>query len=263
LRKARSLTGLFRKAFPTALYQHIKTTLAELARSTNTLRELEVFLLRRSDYSASLPDNLQADLDSLYTRIAEQRLRGWEELVLSLGSADYRHRLDALHNLLQQPPALATAMGQKPIGMAARRKIINHYGKIVAMRSEVLADASAEALHELRIEIKKLRYLMEFYAEHLATQSIKKLIQKTKLLQQILGDINDCAVQARFLAELPGLRADNPGQTALTDSLLALLSQRQTVECARVPGALSELCGTAMHEKFDRLFGAVDSSPTC
>ena len=57
-------------------------------------------------------------------------------------------------------------------------------------------------IHQLRINCKKLRYLMEFFGPLFPEQEIKALIKSLKLLQDNLGNFNDYAVQQTFLRQV-------------------------------------------------------------
>jgi len=50
-------------------------------------------------------------------------------------------------------------------------------------------------VHKLRIECKKLRYLLEFYSSLFASGLIPALIRQLKILQDYLGEFNDYSVQ--------------------------------------------------------------------
>jgi CHAD domain-containing protein len=55
----------------------------------------------------------------------------------------------------------------------------------------------AAALHEWRIDIRKLRYLIEVYSPVLAKTRSAKLPKKLSRLQNILGAMNDIAMAHR------------------------------------------------------------------
>ena len=69
-----------------------------------------------------------------------------------------------------------------------------------------------EDLHNLRIDCKKLRYLLEFFTSLFPKTQMKLLIKQLKQLQDNLGDFNDLSVQQARLLEVAGeLPADAPG----------------------------------------------------
>ncbi len=83
-------------------------------------------------------------------------------------------------------------------------------------------------LHVLRIECKKLRYLMEFFASLFPRKKINALIGQLKNLQDNLGDFNDLCVQQEYLlnvvTELPA------SQHQVKKTLVAIGSLIETLE---------------------------------
>ncbi len=65
-----------------------------------------------------------------------------------------------------------------------------------------MQDTEDEVVHQLRINCKKLRYLMEFFAPLFPENEIKTLIKALKLLQDNLGNFNDYSVQQIFLRQV-------------------------------------------------------------
>jgi len=59
---------------------------------------------------------------------------------------------------------------------------------------------SAERLHQLRIDVKALRYTLDFFAP-LFSRDTKKLIQKLKPLQNHLGELQDVEVAQNKLQQ--------------------------------------------------------------
>ena len=55
-------------------------------------------------------------------------------------------------------------------------------------------------LHKLRIECKKLRYLLEYFAPLFTAGAYQCELKKLKQLQGYLGDFNDSAVEHDFLS---------------------------------------------------------------
>jgi CHAD domain-containing protein len=62
-------------------------------------------------------------------------------------------------------------------------------------------ESPAEALHGLRIDCKKLRYLLEFFRSLYPSSEIDPLVKALKQLQDNLGDFNDLEVQQEKLRD--------------------------------------------------------------
>ena len=140
---------------------------------------------------------------------------------------------------LNQPPPDSAAVENAtlPVVVLARQRIYKRYRAIVKTGNKILANTEDEMLHALRIECKKLRYLMEFFANLFPRKKINALIAQLKNLQDNLGDFNDLCVQQEYLlniaTELTG------GQQQLKKTLVAIGSlvealnrEKQTVRDA-------------------------------
>jgi len=67
------------------------------------------------------------------------------------------------------------------------------------LRQYLPPEPQYQVIHQLRINCKKLRYLMEFFTLLLPPAEIKKLIRSLKMLQDNPGNFNDYSVQQQFL----------------------------------------------------------------
>lgn len=76
-----------------------------------------------------------------------------------------------------------------------------------------------EALHDLRKDAKRLRYLLECFGTLFPAEELAVTVRPLKSLQDVLGEFQDTEVQARALAEL-GRQLDLEG--ASTETILAM-----------------------------------------
>ena len=60
---------------------------------------------------------------------------------------------------------------------------------------------TAERLHELRIDAKKLRYLIDVTPAFYESADLERILRALKKLQRVLGDFNDAQVQEKRLLE--------------------------------------------------------------
>ena len=71
--------------------------------------------------------------------------------------------------------------------------------KALKMGGRIDDDTPAARLHELRIQCKKLRYLLDFYSSLYDREAVARIIRALKKLQDNLGDFNDLEVQQKDL----------------------------------------------------------------
>jgi CHAD domain-containing protein len=71
---------------------------------------------------------------------------------------------------------------------------------IVRSYQEIIDHATIKQLHLLRIDIKRLRYTLEFFREVLGDEA-KGLIDLLKVTQDHLGELHDSDVACQWLAQ--------------------------------------------------------------
>jgi triphosphatase len=78
--------------------------------------------------------------------------------------------------------------------------------KKVGKRARGLETLTVKQRHELRKELKKLRYAVEFFAPLYARKRVDPFLKRLKKLQKVFGDLNDAATVRAMLAggEVPG-----------------------------------------------------------
>ncbi len=126
--------------------------------------------------------------------------RGW------LAPADY-----------SQTERLATPIGALASGLLAKRH------RKVLRRGKHIETLEAEPLHELRKELKKLRYTADVLAPIFPGKKVAAYLKALKDMQDTFGSLNDAAMAAEYLAgpKAPG-RDDAPAQRAVGWTLGAL-----------------------------------------
>ena len=134
---------------------------------------------------------------------------------------------DAFLNEPADPEGAANA--GRPIGEVASERIWKVYRRAIKKGLAILVDTPAKALHELRIECKKLRYLMEFFRGLYDGPKIERLIKALKQLQDLLGDFNDYEVQQ---VSLRGF-AEEMRESVPADTLMALGRLVEHLEAGR------------------------------
>ena len=72
-------------------------------------------------------------------------------------------------------------------------KALNKRWKKVGKRARGLATLDAEQRHELRKELKTLRYAVEFFSSLYPAKHVDPFLKRLKKLQTVFGDLNDAA----------------------------------------------------------------------
>jgi CHAD domain-containing protein len=123
---------------------------------------------------------------------------------------------------------------------------------------QILENVADEKLHALRIECKKLRYLMEFFASLFPEDEIGQLVKQLKKLQDNLGDFNDLCVQEEYLlraaAELPAAKAESQEALLAIGGLISRLDQERQVVKADFAKTFTNFASPENQAHFKRLF---------
>lgn len=255
IRKTRSLISLFKKTLATERYEQLKNELKTLGSRTNDLRDLDVFLLDEAAYREMLPENLQAGLTPIFSRIKRRRTMAWKKTVAALQSTDYQNEVGLLFELLDAEPDWSSKQAQLPIKQLVCKKVLAQYRKICTAGALIDGRTADEAVHDLRIECKKLRYLLELFTELFSRKKIKRLIRHLKGLQNNLGQFNDYSVQQEFLHGVGrSSRTISAEQLASINGLIAVLYNKQLNERSQVEENIAKFIAPNVAEEFRQLF---------
>ena len=262
LRKIRSVLSLLKEVYPADGTQRMRSIIGDLARQTNRLRDLDVYLLARDEYLGLLPPVLRPALDELFDGFRAEREREMQQVVSKMRGQANRRLLREIEEYFSEgtahEPTPAAGLSMGPL---AFRRIRKRYRKIRAIAAEIGAETPDEAVHRLRIECKKLRYLMEFFNELVPREEGAEMLRMLRRLQNRLGEFNDASVQQKSLMtywEHTGCKAD----IALgVGGLVTILYQRQQQARGLIEQALEGFCDGATAALFKRTFKAADPVP--
>lgn len=204
VRRTRSAITQIRGVLPEETVNRFKKEFSALGKWTNRLRDLDVYLLKEKQYRTMLPDDLRTGLESLFSIMRRQRKAEHNNFVRRLHSPDYDRIIFAWEDFLHRLEKGETGeMGNsaKPIYELARKFIFKQYKKVVRAGLSIYSDTPDEELHRLRIQCKKLRYLLEFFTTLFPEEEMAGLIRHFKKLQDNLGEFNDLSLQQQYLKD--------------------------------------------------------------
>ncbi len=185
-------------------------------------RDLEVLDERLQQAVAALPDHLVlGPVAAQLTRyFGGRRARAHDDVVAALDGDRYLALLTAIEQLLTEPPLTP------PAAEPARRRLATVLDRAYRPVEDHLAVASRlpagddrnTALHDARKAAKRLRYAAEAASPALG-QPARRLVQRVKQLQELLGGHQDATVSLDVLREL-GAAAHLDGGNGFTFGLL-------------------------------------------
>ncbi|MEM7583961.1 MAG: CHAD domain-containing protein [Acidobacteriota bacterium] len=196
VRRSRSALTQIKKVYPEEAIARFKPELAWLGSITGPTRDLDVYLLKMEDYQKGLSAERQSQLEPLVEHLRGAQRRAQKRMVRAMSSKRYRELIDGWERFLHEPSALESPQNAaRPIAEVASERIWKVYRRVIKNGSAIDDDTPADPIHELRIECKKLRYLMEFFRGFYDREAIGRVIKSLKRLQDNLGTFNDCEVQ--------------------------------------------------------------------
>ncbi len=258
LRRVRSLLSLFKGVYAEEAVAELKRVLGDIMKQTNRLRDLDVYLLGRAEYYELVPESVHAGLDVMFNAIEKQRGEAFEGVRSLFNSPDYDKRLRGLQRKFRADDGIPKGpAADEPTGRFALKLIRKKYAKVARIGARINKQTPDETVHELRLECKKTRYLLEFFAPLFKTADIKPLIKSLKGLQDALGWFNDCSVQRESLATFVE-RHPTRGQKGLrlaesVGALVATLYQRQLAARRQVESRIDLFVNDQTRADFERL----------
>jgi CHAD domain-containing protein len=259
LRKIRAVLSQVREVYPPAVTRRLRESFSLLMRKTNRLRDLDVYLLDHDALLALLPESLQPGLEIMFADFRRAAAAEQKSLARHLRSASYRRSIEALERVVAEPDELpASASSEKAIVALVSDRIGQRYRKIRRTHRDLSPSTPDAEVHELRLDCKKLRYLLELFRELYDHNDLDRLIKSLKRLQDCLGDFNDYSVQQEAL--LAYLREKEAGpESASSDlamavgGLIAVLSTKQKQKRDEVAAVLGPFCSKRIRAALDHM----------
>jgi len=195
IRKTRSALVQMKSFLPDAELAHFKTHFKTVAQTTNRLRDLDVYLSQKHTYQTLLPPNLQTGLMDLFKHLQNERKQIYKNVARQLKAKPYTQQMQAWETFLQKPWHQHT----KPILPTSKKAIYKQYQKVIKQGARITENTPIKIQHNLRIQCKKLRYLLEFFISLYPLSKTQTRIKQLKIVQDHLGEVNDLAVHQQDL----------------------------------------------------------------
>jgi CHAD domain-containing protein len=261
IRRTRSALTQFKGVFATADLERFKTEFAWLGRVTGPVRDLDVWLIKLDGYGEALPEAIRPNLEPLKAFLRREQKTEQGKMVGALDSARYERLVQDWRHFLAHgtPKSDPPPNALRPVASVARERIRKVWRRVMKRGGKIGPGSPNEKLHELRIECKKLRYLLEFFRTLFGRDEVGALVTELKRLQDNLGDFNDYEVQQdtlRKFADRMSKDGTAPAGTLLAmGRLLLRLEEGQSEERERFEECFTRFALRETRERFERLFG--------
>lgn len=258
VRRTRAALSQIRNVFPPENVEYFKREFGNLGRRTNDLRNLDVFLSMESGYRDRLSGDMREDITPLFDFLRSRRSGALAVVVDGLESKTYGSFLAEWDCFLRQPIGEShPPNARKPIIKLARGRIDRQYHTILREGAHALHHTDDEALHTLRIECKKLRYLLEFFAELFPPESIVPLLKQLKRLQDNLGVVSDLGDQRIYLYSIAEVLDIGDAQTrralVATGFLIEAIAREQQAARANFAKTFRRFASPAHQNQFQKM----------
>ncbi|HKZ82581.1 MAG TPA: CHAD domain-containing protein [Anaerolineae bacterium] len=253
----RRVRAAFRIAGPYYKRKAVRSFRAELRALADELgaaRDLDVIIGHARAFAGRRPPDA-SPIDAWLNHLQSRRAEAQQNLLDHLGGKRFAKFVDAFEAFVAEPGAAVRA-GDHPAGLPRVRDAIPAaiWAQYSVVRAyEAVADPPLETLHALRIDFKRLRYLLEFFQGTLGTRTAQ-LIELTIRVQDHLGLLQDACVASNllraFIAENASLTAaDLAGIAEYLNALQVEIQSRRE----QFPALYAEITGKPFRRQLARL----------
>jgi CHAD domain-containing protein len=223
VRRTRSFLGQVKGVLDATATERFRREFAWLGDVTGPTRDLDVYLLNMRDYRRELSETLAPHLDTLEKYLRKRQRNEQRRVVRALDSRRYADLVRGWSEYLDRPGGddpTGAPHAARPVRDVAAERTARAFRRVRKRVRDLDASTPPEVLHRLRIDGKKLRYLLEFFGNVFDARRVGSLVRSLKRLQDHLGEFNDLAVQQRELRVMASEMLEAGAASA--ESLLAM-----------------------------------------
>lgn len=252
LRRLRSLVRSCRDAWPAERAERALQSLAELGRTCGSCRDHDVMLELVAAGIARLPSALRPGGDAALQQLRAQRDAAAATLQQQLRATAHLQQLDTLFADLD---AIAgdSAAANAPLAAALPHHFAPATARVRKLLEKLPDDLPLAAVHELRLAVKRLRYLAEEFVE-LPGHDYARSLAALATLQQALGAVCDAEAAAERLAHA----ATSTGDAAQA-AVFGALAMWQHHRAGRARNAAGKALAKVDRKKVWRRFPAAEA----
>jgi triphosphatase len=211
------------RAFLPPEFLKVRTTLKSVLTALGHARDLDVAIGELQIFHRKLPKSDRVALEPLKEHLMSERDRARAQMLSVLDSIWVQKNLQELTSLLTAPVA-ALETSAADLALHISPGLIRQRFRKLRKRADLLgADSSTDEYHEVRGQVKKLRYALEAVAA-LYGKPADDMIRALRRWQENLGLQQDAAVAMQRLNDLAG--AKPKGIPAETLFLMGRLAER-------------------------------------
>ena len=197
-RRMRSALALFHDALPVKTVTYLESRLKWLGKLFGEVRNLDVFVINLSSYKDKIGKFPKAKRKALETLVIKQRRTPLRILNEAIKSRQFKTFQRRMNKLLETPSREQASAEQKFISDVAPQIIIQKLENIIEQSRKTIANPDLKEYHSLRIQMKRLRYALEFLTAPYG-DVFKGIIKQTVEIQDCLGELQDTVFNQKFI----------------------------------------------------------------
>jgi triphosphatase len=196
-RRLETILRQFRSSLPSSLLR-IRPTLKTVLRALGHARDLDVALIELETFSREVPKSDRDSVEPLKQHLVSERGRAHARMLSVLDSIWVQNNLQELTSLLAAPSA-ASQRSSPVLALNVSPELIRRrYRKLRKGADLLRSDSSMVAYHEVRGQVKKLRYTLEAVAV-IYGKPADEMLRALRRWQEKLGVQQDAAAASRRL----------------------------------------------------------------
>ena len=197
VRRIRTCLAQLRTVLPARAVARFRRDFRWLGQLTNPARDMDVFRMAMADHARLLPPQHRRDIDPLIAFVVSRQQAEQRKLTDGMRSERYKRLLRDWSAFLRTKPAAGPQAphGHRPVLEVASDRIAKRFARVIRRGEALKAKSPDLKFHRLRVECKKLRYLLEFFQDLYDTDEVESLVAPLRKLQDTLGEFNDLRVQ--------------------------------------------------------------------
>ena len=259
VRRARYLARTARDLLAREVYDSLRSDLSWLGRVTGPTRDFDVHLEQlRGDAERLGPEEEDA-LAPLVSLILVRRAEAHDHLLDALAAARYAEFHTRAQGICEPDPGAAPLVELGvPVAKLASDRTWKAWRRLVRAGRAIQEDMPARALHEVRLDAKRLRYLLDFFHRVFPTEDVRRLTKELRRLQNNLGSFNDARVQQSglrgFASDLTASGAARPETVIVIGRLVEDAVARERAERGRFATHFARFDSAKNRKRVRRLF---------
>jgi CHAD domain-containing protein len=194
VRRLRAALRAFGALLPTAAVQRFSGELERFSSELGAVRDADVVLERIRAHGAHLSEPETRALEGYTAELEAEQTRAQRRLLETLASPRYWKLVGDLERFAAAGPSPGRRrrFGALGVRYAEKRYLAKAAAKVRRRGRRITRRARAGDLHALRIRAKRLRYLIELFAQ--VDGRLQKPLRACRRLQDVLGEHQDAVV---------------------------------------------------------------------